>query len=393
MSETTTRQPSPALDMSLSSKSTKDTFSISKESYQLQTGRMHSIPVHSGAGDRQLPGAGAVSHVERRTPEGQTNNNFSGKSKAYQRRPKPPYSYIALIAMAINDSPNHRLTLSEINEYLMKKFDFFRGSYTGWRNSIRHNLSLNECFTKVLRDPSRPWGKDNYWIINPKSEYTFADGVFRRRRRRIVRKQSMMRESADAFSEMRGHGYNDDESGQKVPKFSSPFSIDSILKSGEMPKKIDEEEDSGDESVKTRSPTGASATADATRTTPPRYPAHRSPHPGQQRTSPRHPNGVHPHAGHHHPWSALRVISDPRFMHSSPAVGYLPLAFYDPRVPGFANLHQRYHHPAASNHAFSDAVAHMYNTGRFPHLPVDTRYLMYEKALQSSTDSVILNGR
>lgn len=107
------------------------------------------------------------------------------RSKPYTRRPKPPYSYIALIAMAIRDSAGGRLTLAEINEYLMGKFPFFRGSYTGWRNSVRHNLSLNDCFVKVLRDPSRPWGKDNYWMLNPNSEYTFADGVFRRRRKRL----------------------------------------------------------------------------------------------------------------------------------------------------------------------------------------------------------------
>ncbi|XP_057556649.1 forkhead box protein Q1 [Hippopotamus amphibius kiboko] len=107
------------------------------------------------------------------------------RGKPYTRRPKPPYSYIALIAMAIRDSAGGRLTLAEINEYLMGKFPFFRGSYTGWRNSVRHNLSLNDCFVKVLRDPSRPWGKDNYWMLNPNSEYTFADGVFRRRRKRL----------------------------------------------------------------------------------------------------------------------------------------------------------------------------------------------------------------
>ncbi|XP_040209567.1 forkhead box protein Q1 [Rana temporaria] len=110
-----------------------------------------------------------------------------GKAKTYTRRPKPPYSYIALIAMAIRDSATGRLTLAEINDYLMKKFPFFRGQYTGWRNSVRHNLSLNDCFVKVLRDPSRPWGKDNYWMLNPNSEYTFADGVFRRRRKRLNR--------------------------------------------------------------------------------------------------------------------------------------------------------------------------------------------------------------
>ncbi|XP_062953880.1 forkhead box protein Q1 [Cynocephalus volans] len=119
------------------------------------------------------PGAGGVGGGE------------GARSKPYTRRPKPPYSYIALIAMAIRDSAGGRLTLAEINEYLMGKFPFFRGSYTGWRNSVRHNLSLNDCFVKVLRDPSRPWGKDNYWMLNPNSEYTFADGVFRRRRKRL----------------------------------------------------------------------------------------------------------------------------------------------------------------------------------------------------------------
>ncbi|XP_019374128.1 PREDICTED: forkhead box protein Q1, partial [Gavialis gangeticus] len=82
------------------------------------------------------------------------------------------YSYIALIAMAIRDSAGGRLTLAEINDYLMSRFPFFRGAYTGWRNSVRHNLSLNDCFVKVLRDPARPWGKDNYWMLNPSSEYT-----------------------------------------------------------------------------------------------------------------------------------------------------------------------------------------------------------------------------
>ncbi|MGH0175290.1 UNVERIFIED_CONTAM: hypothetical protein FKN15_069980 [Acipenser sinensis] len=156
-----------------------------------------------------------------------------GKGKPYTRRPKPPYSYIALIAMAIRDSTTGRLTLAEINEYLMKKFPFFRGSYTGWRNSVRHNLSLNDCFLKVLRDPSRPWGKDNYWMLNPNSEYTFADGVFRRRRKRINKKTAKDPEGLD-------HPVNEElpssiatasvvKDERAAIKFSSSFAIDSIL--------------------------------------------------------------------------------------------------------------------------------------------------------------------
>ncbi|MEQ2226192.1 hypothetical protein ILYODFUR_025050 [Ilyodon furcidens] len=154
----------------------------------------------------------------------------SSKSKPYIRRPKPPLSYIALIAMAIRDSPTGRLTLAEINDYLMKKFPFFRGSYTGWRNSVRHNLSLNDCFLKVLRDPSRPWGKDNYWMLNPKSEYTFADGVFRRRRKRINKQFSREQEVSERAEEPRVTDKpNPSTKTEPCPKFTSSFAIESIL--------------------------------------------------------------------------------------------------------------------------------------------------------------------
>ncbi|XP_034035262.1 forkhead box protein Q1-like [Thalassophryne amazonica] len=152
------------------------------------------------------------------------------KGKPYTRRPKPPYSYIALIAMAIRESSSGRLTLAEINDYLMKKFPFFRGSYTGWRNSVRHNLSLNDCFLKVLRDPSRPWGKDNYWMLNPHSEYTFADGVFRRRRKRIAKRPPKEPESPEAPQRAGGDTRLPDAAeGRVVVKFSSSFAIESIL--------------------------------------------------------------------------------------------------------------------------------------------------------------------
>ncbi|XP_067906131.1 forkhead box protein Q1a [Heterodontus francisci] len=156
-----------------------------------------------------------------------TNAGSEGKTKTYTRRPKPPYSYIALIAMAIRDSASGRLTLAEINDYLMKKFPFFRGTYTGWRNSVRHNLSLNDCFIKVLRDPSRPWGKDNYWMLNPNSEYTFADGVFRRRRKRIGRK--LLKEPGAGDTVMAGVISASSKEEGSSTKFSSSFAIDSIL--------------------------------------------------------------------------------------------------------------------------------------------------------------------
>lgn len=111
------------------------------------------------------------------------------RSSRQTAQPKPPLSYIALISTAILSSPRKKLTLTEINKYLVDNYEFFRGSYQGWKNSVRHNLSFNKCFVKILKDPARPWGKDNYWtvLVDLLEEYIKEDGNFRRRRKRQPR--------------------------------------------------------------------------------------------------------------------------------------------------------------------------------------------------------------
>ena len=88
--------------------------------------------------------------------------------------------------MAILQSPQRKLTLSEICDFIKRRFPYYREKFPSWQNSIRHNLSLNDCFMKMPREPGNP-GKGNYWTLDPASEGMFDNGSFLRRRKRFKR--------------------------------------------------------------------------------------------------------------------------------------------------------------------------------------------------------------
>ena len=112
------------------------------------------------------------------------SGNYQLVAGRLQRPQKPPYSYIALITMAIENTQNKRATLAEICHFIRDTFPYYRENCKqGWENSIRHNLSLNECFQKLPREQGKP-GKGHYWVLDPGARHMFDDGSYRRRKKR-----------------------------------------------------------------------------------------------------------------------------------------------------------------------------------------------------------------
>ncbi|KRZ34441.1 Forkhead box protein O [Trichinella pseudospiralis] len=92
-----------------------------------------------------------------------------GKRSSSRRNAWGNLSYADLITQAILSTPEKRLTLSQIYDWMVKNVPYFRdkgdsNSSAGWKNSIRHNLSLHSRFMRIQNEGP---GKSSWWVIDP----------------------------------------------------------------------------------------------------------------------------------------------------------------------------------------------------------------------------------
>ena len=156
-----------------------------------------------------------------------TMNQKVKNAISFNRRKKSEMSYVALISRAILTSPGKKLTLSEIYQFIEKHFPEFVECRVGWKNTVRHNLSLHNCF---IKGELAQHGKSCYWRVHPRYVSRFVLGDFRRQPIRDLREGE---ETSSVFSltasrEVKREGsYNLEENsslytGLRFPTYSPP---------------------------------------------------------------------------------------------------------------------------------------------------------------------------
>ncbi|XP_078485748.1 transcription factor protein [Ciona intestinalis] len=130
-------------------------------------------------------------------------SNVASKPKTTSRKNAwGNMSYADLITQGIESSPDKRLTLAQIYDWMVKNVPYFKdkgdsNSSAGWKNSIRHNLSLHSKFKRIQNEGT---GKSSWWIINhdakpgksPRRRATSMEttnGKYNRSRSKAVAKQ------------------------------------------------------------------------------------------------------------------------------------------------------------------------------------------------------------
>ncbi|KAL7856786.1 hypothetical protein SRHO_G00156850 [Serrasalmus rhombeus] len=123
---------------------------------------------------------GSISSPHGHSLSSSSSSSVSSGSPGSERDPlksKPPFSFSLLIYMAIEQSPSKSLPVKDIYGWILEHFPYFSSAPTGWKNSVRHNLSLNKCFRKVERSLGKTNGKGSLWCVHPEFRPTLMQAL------------------------------------------------------------------------------------------------------------------------------------------------------------------------------------------------------------------------
>eukprot|EP00731_Ephydatia_muelleri_P029425 Em0020g1069a len=122
----------------------------------------------------------STSHEEPDQPDKQ-------EDKSSEKHSKPPYSYAQLIVQALLSAKDRKQTLSGIYQFISEKYPYYRMEDKGWKNSIRHNLSLNQYFMKAPREKEGlGFGKGGYWCMHPDYEEKLTSQAYVKRKKKGI---------------------------------------------------------------------------------------------------------------------------------------------------------------------------------------------------------------
>ncbi|KAF8566822.1 hypothetical protein P879_03137 [Paragonimus westermani] len=141
---------------------------------------LHRAPTATPLGSLCRPRAMTTSNASRSgTPNSATHTPNSSSApvpssttpvkKSSRRNPWGSETYSDLITVAIHSYPDQQATLQQIYDFIITHYEYFRErsdptTSAGWKNSIRHNLSLHDRFTKCPKSSDNT--KSSYWRIN-----------------------------------------------------------------------------------------------------------------------------------------------------------------------------------------------------------------------------------